>query len=441
MSNPPRTITPDWARTATISLLTWMGVLVGAATTFRQIDETEFPVDMIIYREGVRAFMSGGEMYSEPMFAGDLALPFIYPPFGALVMVPLTAFDWMSDVVAAGIMIGLSNLLILVCLWFVLRAVMTGIKPQVVGMATAVVWAGMLLIEPVELNNGFAQLNIVLMALVVLDLVPANRPKWLPQGILVGIAAAIKLTPLVFGLYWLLRRDWRSILVAGASAITCTLLAAIWRFDSTMEFFFSTLAGMGTSSEFGVNTTYQSNSSLKGMLMRFAPDGAWLDAHGTIINIAWLMLALATIALGAWLMLRLLHRDLFVDAIMVNAVVMLLISPVSWSHHWIWLALIIPVFAWRASTIYRAPGVLGAILVLWTALILTNPPKWWFGDSIDIWSLNLLQTILVSDFVWLGIALLLAIGFGVKGTDQPVGDDEQELLADGRIVQRTAPAQ
>ncbi|MFZ2599753.1 MAG: glycosyltransferase 87 family protein, partial [Corynebacterium casei] len=72
---------------------------------------TDFPIDMVIYREGVKAFMEGGEVYSVPMMAGDIALPFIYPPFGALVMVPL-AGDWFSHAMAGDIMIVLSNLLI-----------------------------------------------------------------------------------------------------------------------------------------------------------------------------------------------------------------------------------------------------------------------------------------------------------------------------------------
>lgn len=404
-----------------ISLLTWLGLLLGVAGTFGHIIATDFPVDMIIYREGVRAFLSGGEMYSEPMMAGDLALPFIYPPFGALVMVPLTA-PFISDAVAGDIMIVVSNALILVCLYLVLRVLLksatdssSAFSEREVRMLTALLWGGAVMIEPVDLNNGFAQLNIVLMALVVFDLVPGRRPKWLPQGLLVGVAAAIKLTPLVFGLYWLLRRDFRSILTAAVSAVVCTLIAALWRFDATVEFYFSTLLGMGSESQIGVDTTYQSNSSLKGMVMRWAPSSEALDAGGTLINVIWLILAGVTIVLGGWLMVALLRRGMRIDAIMVNAVVMLLISPVSWSHHWVWLVFILPLFAWRAATLFAAPWFSGGVVALWSLLVLTNPPKWWFGDQIDIFALNGLETFLVSDFVWLGIALLVAVAVGLRG--------------------------
>lgn len=435
MAYSTRSVTSSWATTSVVTLLTWLGALAGIGVTTRQIAATDFPVDMAIYREGVRAFMSGGEMYDVPMYAGDLALPFIYPPFGALVLVPLTAPPGLTDVAAAGIMIGLSNLLVLACLWVVLHAIAGELKKPIIRMVAMVVWPAMLLIEPVDLNNGFAQINIVLMALVVFDLVP-RKPSWLPQGTLIGIAAAIKLTPLVFGLYWLVRRDWRSILTAAISAIVCTLLAAIWRFDATVQFYFSTLAGMGTTSEFGVDTTYQSNSSLKGMLMRFAPDGEWLDANGTLINVLWLMLALVTVVAGGWLMYQLIQRGLHVDAVLVNAVVMLLISPVSWSHHWVWLALIIPVFAWRSTTIFGYRGFLGGLLVVWSLLIFTVPPKWWFGDAIDLWALDFFQRVLVSDFVWLGGLLLVAVALGIRRVDRPDKGDERELLADGRVASR-----
>ncbi len=411
-SAPAPETDPGRAHAAAATLLTWVGLFIGAATTRQQVTLTDFPVDMIIYRRGVEAFLSGAEMYSQPMHAGDLALPFIYPPFGALVMVPLS-FDAITDDMAGDIMIVLSNVLILACIYVVLRAAMAGASRGALRMTTAVSWAFAVSIEPVELNNGFAQLNIVLMALVVLDLAPYKR-RFLPQGILIGIAAAIKLTPLAFGLYWLLRRDFRSMLIAAASAVGFTLLAALFRFDATREFYFSTLMGMGTGAEIGVDTTYQSNSSLKGMLMRWAPDKAWLDAHGTLINGLWLVLVVATIVLGGWLMIALLRRGMRIDAVLVNAMIMLLVSPVSWSHHWIWLSLIIPVFAWRAVTLLNTAWVSGAVLAVWTWFLLTTPPKWWYGDDIDVFVLSAGEKIMVSDFVWLAVLLMVGVALGLR---------------------------
>lgn len=394
-------------------MVTALGLVAGFGVTGRQLMITDFPVDMIIYREGVLAFLEGREMYAVPMYAGNLALPFIYPPFGALVLVPLTVFDFISHDLAGDIIIMISSALILICLWFVLRTVMRGSVDKL-GLAavTAVTWPVVLLIEPVWLNAGFAQVNVIIMALVVLDLVPRRR--FLPQGSLIGIAAAIKITPLAMLLYFLLRRDVRAILTAGISALVVTGLAALVRWDATVDYFTTVLLGMGTESEFGVSAVYQSNSSLKGMLMRWWTSDAALDANSTLTNIIWLIFALLTIVLGGWLMIALFRRDMLIDAVLVNAVIMLLISPVSWSHHWVWLTLLLPVLAWRCLTVLRAPVTLSALVLLWSVLVLTQPPKWWFGDSVEIHYFNAVDKFLVSDFVWLGLAVLIAWAFALR---------------------------
>ncbi|QGU04410.1 Polyprenol-phosphate-mannose-dependent alpha-(1-2)-phosphatidylinositol mannoside mannosyltransferase [Corynebacterium comes] len=394
-------------------MVTALGLIAGFGVTGRQLMITDFPVDMIIYRSGVRAFLEGREMYSVPMYAGDLALPFIYPPFGALILVPLSVFDRIHSDLAGDIMVLVSSALILVCLWFVLQAVTRGSVDKL-GLAalTAATWPVALLIEPVWLNAGFAQINVVIMALVVLDLVP--RKRFLPQGSLIGIAAAIKITPLAMLLFFLLRKDFRAIIVAGVSGLVATGIAALLRWDATVDYFSTVLLGMGTDSEFGVSTVYQSNSSLKGMLMRWWTSDAALDANSTLTNLIWLVLALLTIGFGGWLMIALFRRDMLVDAALVNALIMLLISPVSWSHHWIWLTLLLPVLAWRCLTVLRAPVVLGALVFLWAALVLTQPPKWWYGDAIDIHYLTGVEKFLVSDFVWLGIAVPVAWAFALR---------------------------
>ena len=396
-----------------LKMVAALGLVAGFGVTGRQMMITDFPVDMIIYREGVRAFLEGREMYSVPMYAGDLALPFIYPPFGALILVPLSAFEWIDADLAGDVMIMVSSALILMCLWFVLRAVTKGrVDRLTLAAITAATWPAVLLIEPVWLNSGFAQINVVIMALVVLDLVP--RKRFLPQGSLIGVAAAIKITPLAMLLFFLLRRDFRAIAVAGVSALTATGVAALVRWDATVDYFSTVLLGMGTESEFGVSTVYQSNSSLKGMIMRWWTSDAALDANGALTNAVWLGLALLTVGLGGWLMVALMRRDMLVDAALVNAVIMLLISPVSWSHHWVWLALLLPVLAWRCVTVLRVPVALTALVFTWAALVLTQPPKWWYGDAIEVHRLTGVEKFLVSDFVWLGVAVLVTWAFALR---------------------------
>jgi Predicted integral membrane protein len=173
---------------------------------------------------------------------------------------------------AGDIVIILSNLLIglvLLLLAFALNKQRTNrFASSDVIAVTALVWGIVLIFEPVRLNNGFAQINIILMALVALDLIPRKRLKWLPQGWLIGIAAAIKITPLAMLLYFLVRKEIKPIITAGISAIVATAIAAAVRWDVAWEYFTVNLLSMGSGGEIGVQTAYQSNSSLKGFLER-----------------------------------------------------------------------------------------------------------------------------------------------------------------------------
>lgn len=412
-------------------MLAVFGLIAGLGGLVRHIQITDFPVDMAVYRAGVREFLSGGELYSQPMAAGDILLPFIYPPFGALVLTPLTIGDLLTDDQAGNIMIVASGLLILLCLYLVFRALMKSYSTSAVWAVTAVAWALALLLEPVRLNASFAQINVVLMALVILDLVPRKRR--LPQGWLIGVAAAIKIAPAAMLLYFLLRKDFRAIITAAVSGIVCTVAAALVRFDATWEYFTVVLLGMGTGSEFGVDSTYTSNSSLKGMVMRFFDTRAAMDNNGILLNAIWLLLFAAIIIGGSLLMLRLFRLGRHIDAWLVNAVIMLLISPVSWSHHWVWLGILLPVLAWRIFHAFPAGGArnfLAGLAAVWSVLVVTVPPKWWFGDGIDVFTLAVWQKILVSDFVWLGLLYLVGLWWVTRHTPPAPGlsaEDDKSL--------------
>ncbi|MGO3377597.1 MAG: glycosyltransferase family 87 protein [Corynebacterium casei] len=397
-----------------------LGLVIATITTAIQVMSTDFPIDMVIYREGVKAFMEGGEVYSVPMMAGDIALPFIYPPFGALVMVPL-AGDWFSHAMAGDIMIVLSNLLIglvVLLLAFALNRQRSNpfVSSDVIATAS-LIWGIVLIFEPVRLNNGFAQINIIIMVLVALDLIPRKRLKWLPQGWLIGVAAAIKITPLAMLLYFLVRKEIKPIITAAISAIIATLIAAAVRWDVAWEYFSVKLLSMGTGGDFGVQTAYQSNSSIKGAIERLYTSQEGMETASTITNIIWLCLAIITVVLGGWLMVALMKRGLNIEAWMINAFIMLLISPVSWSHHWVWVAIAIPVLLYRAITwrhLNWAAGILISILSLWAILVVTVPPKWYWADGINVWDMELVFKLVINDFVWLSVSTMLALAYMLR---------------------------
>lgn len=74
------------------------------------------------------------------------------------------------------------------------------------------------LTEPIRDTISFGQVNVFLKALVLTDVL-LPKPKYLrwTTGILVGMAAAIKLTPLVFDFYFVIRKQWRGAITTGAA--------------------------------------------------------------------------------------------------------------------------------------------------------------------------------------------------------------------------------
>ena len=100
------------------------------------------------------------------------------------------------------------------------------------------------------------------MTLVIADCVPRRTP-W-PRGMLLGVAIALKLTPAVFLLYFLLRRDTRALLVTAASAVVATLagFALAWR--DSWEYWTETVRNTDRIGTATLNT----NQNIAGALAR-----------------------------------------------------------------------------------------------------------------------------------------------------------------------------
>src|SRR6516165_8794663 len=174
-------------------------------------------VDLEVYRAGARMLLHDGDLYGQmPRLSDGQELPFTYPPFAALSFIPLAVLGYST-----------AN-------WLLTAAAIVGVAASLQCFAAATTgeagarmrrllpWAlpAALLLEPIRSTLTYGQINALLMALVSLDCL-TRVPRW-PRGIGVGIAAAIKLTPGVFVLLFLLRRDLRSVARAGLSFAACT---------------------------------------------------------------------------------------------------------------------------------------------------------------------------------------------------------------------------
>jgi alpha-1,2-mannosyltransferase len=279
-------------------------------------------IDLEVYRTGATVVLHGGNLYSLlPRLGDGHELPFTYPPFAALSFIPLAVLGYgMANWLLTSVTIG--------CVAVSLRCFAASTPGQAgTRIRRLLPWAlpAALLLEPIRSTLTYGQINVLLMALVSVDCL-TRAPRW-PRGIGVGIATALKLTPAVFVLFFVLRRDLRSAARAGLSFAACTGAAfALAPHDSVRYW---TQVAYQPARIGGIS--YAANQSILATLARLGlshPARTWL----------WLTLGLLVAALTVTGMRGALNAGQLTSALVLNAAAGLLISPISWSHHWVWAA-------------------------------------------------------------------------------------------------------
>jgi alpha-1,2-mannosyltransferase len=204
--------------------------------------------------------------------------------------------------------------------------------------------------QPVQSTLGLGQVNLLLMVAIVWDLRPARKAARGQQdaagppgrllasghwwtGIATGVAAGIELTPLIFIPYLLVTRRFREAGVAAAAfAVTVGIGFAVMP-GASAAYWQSGLLDRASGTQKGnVEFFFASawNQSLRGYLSR-------LLQHAQLAPGPWLIAAALTLVIGlvcaTWL-----HRDGYpMLGVLTCALTGLLISPISWLHHWVWV--------------------------------------------------------------------------------------------------------
>lgn len=330
-----------------------------------------FKLDAWIYYHAVAQWHAGGSLYGWYANPAQHLWPFTYPPFAALAMTPLT---WGSDRAAQVLLVAATPLCVAATLWALLRR-LGAARDAAAGAAPWLALAAVVALEPVPKTMEYGQVNAVLMALVALDLLAVPGRSRL-RGALSGLAAAFKLTPAIAVLVLLARREWRAAATMTGTALAVTAACwALWPAEST-EFFTRAMWDPGRAGF----ADYSGNQNLKGAVARWLPEAAWTPA--------WAVCALGAVV-GVWLLLRRLDRVrrtgtgddgglVLCLQVCVAMVAGLLVSPISWSHHWVWGAPAIIALA-EAGRRWRAPGPLTAAGA--GAAVFALAMQWWFPEQ------------------------------------------------------------
>ncbi len=304
-------------------------------------------VDLHVYLGGAAAIDHPGTLYSYVYAAQtpDFPLPFTYPPFAAVVFYPLhllpfglAAFLWQIATMAA--------------LYGAIRVSQRIMGVAGAGRRVAMLWTAITIwIEPLRSTFDYGQVNVLLMLAV---LWAACSSRWWLSGLLVGVAAGIKLTPAISGVYLLGVRRWGAAAFSAVVFLATVGVSVLVVGDQTRYYFTKLL---GDAHRVGpIATSF--NQSWRGGISRILGHDA---GFGPLVLAA--IAATAVLALLAWRALDATDR---LGKLLVVELFGLLLSPISWTHHWVWL---VPLMVWA---IHGPPREWpGARIVGWGWLALT----------------------------------------------------------------------
>lgn len=301
-------------------------------------------IDLQVYRAGAEHLLAGQPLYAGPVLD---AMMFVYPPFAALLVAPLTAVPVpvLDAVWTAGSLV-LLGLVVRRCLQ---RLGQPAPLPVVTALVLAATWS-----DPVRTTLYLGQVNLVLLALVALDVLGPTPSRW--RGIGIGLAAAVKLTPLLFVVYLLLTGRVRAAATALATFVAAAGLGfALAPADSVDFWLHGTFAAAGRISP----ADALSNHALTGTLVRRLGEVPVLP-----------LVASALVAVCTLLVARRAHRaGQEVLAAAVCGLGAAAAAPFAWSHHYVWIVPLVLALAAR-------PGgrLLAGLVVLATAAVITKLP-------------------------------------------------------------------
>jgi len=340
--------------------------------------------DLVVYREGGLIVRHVSPPYNPARYAplyswrGQQQSPFTYPPFAAIgfavgSLLSWTVLRWAMTLASLGALT-LSIWLTFGALGYSGRRVRAG--------ATLLVTAVALLTEPVQQNLALGQINLLLMLLVTVDLLLPGRHWW--NGTAIGVAAGIKLIPLIFIPYLLLTGRFRQAATATGTFIATIAIGYVILPHDSAEYWQS---GMFMKANRIIFLGTRGNQSLRGLLTRFI--GSVAAANGP-----WLAAALVVGVLGLLTAAALYHAGHPVPGMLACELTALLVFPLSWDHHWVWVALGIALLGHLAvqargaarSAWWAAAAALVLVFGAWPqfwdpAQGLTPAGLFWYGPS------------------------------------------------------------
>ncbi len=316
-------------------------------------------VDLLVYRFGAGRVWDGQDLYSVGMTGNPHTMLFDYPPFAALCFLPLVGLS-QPAILTLGLLVNIA------CVGYIVRRMLSaagiGTATGLWGL-TALLMAPVIWLEPVRLSLQLGQINVVMMAIVLADVLSQPSRRW--TGIGVGIAAGIKLTPALFIVFLVATGRRREAVIAGLTFISTIAVGFVLLPADSNEFW---LRGRFQDVR-RISSDPLANTSLAGLLARLN----WATRWETAAAVVFAIFAIA-IAAVAW------RRGHLLLGVAIAGMTSAAASPFSWSHHWVWLAPLLVHLGFlgsvhRSRVAALAMWTLAAIFGGWFVASRSSPPQ------------------------------------------------------------------
>jgi alpha-1,2-mannosyltransferase len=319
--------------------------------------------DLLVYWKGGWSILHGQTLYGAG-FAHEAvyrALPFTYTPFAAMLFVPLALVS-PGIAMVCWTVLEVGALAVLVVLSFPLLLKHLSGRRKVA--AALLLWCVCLVLQPLQDEVVLGQVDVFITLACFADVVVA-RTRW-PRGMLIGVATAVKLTPAVFMVHLAITRQWSALRNAVLSLAACWGLALALLPSATLDYF---LRGVMLDTGRVGSPRNPVNQSLSGLVARLA-----LPAHQAI----WIALCAVVAVYGLNRARRAHELGHPRTAALLVAMVSLLVSPISWLHHAMWVVPLLGVLLTNGRRTMFAAGVVLAGLLLYAAPTLHGWRSEWY---------------------------------------------------------------
>jgi alpha-1,2-mannosyltransferase len=364
-----------------------------------------YEVDLGVYLRLGGRYVFTSHLYSFTL--PNTGLLFTYPPFAALLFVPWQHLFPTVDAVQIGWTF--CNLAVLIALLALsLRIVRPNLSRASLVRLSLALSLPALLLNPVFLTVGFGQVNLVVTFLVLWDLLGSRRvgPVQVPLGLATGVAAAVKLTPLIFVPYLLLTRRPKGSLTCLLTFVVCGLVTfAISPASSSAYWTKALFEPSRAATSFSTpGLSFISNQNLVSAVERLN--------HGPVSNIVMIPVLCATAAAGLWIAALAHRRSSALLGVLVCATTCLLVSPVAWVHHLVW---VVPAILWMALGEDRPR--FGGSMAFATVLLFWIAPVWWVphANLLEL-HLNAWQLVAGNSFLWAMVILIAGAAIHIRRT-------------------------